>query len=316
MLSADIREFRGPKRFGDAPEGAPERLSEVSPNPTDERVPVGGIAFDNVTMAEAVARIILYVQKADHPCHICTGNLDHLVMLHKDPEFRAIYNEADLVLADGMPVLWLSRLNRHIPSLQERVAGSDLLWELGRVSAMNGLRLFFLGGAPGSAELAAEAVCARYPGAQICGRYCPPFESFGSDTEQKRIEEIVRAAAPDILLVGLGAPKQEKWIAAHKHRLGIPVSIGVGGSFEMAAGIFRRAPVWAQRSGLEWVYRLIQDPGRLWRRYLCSDLPFFARLLWQTILTRTTSTETSPSHREAPTPNRTNPNPERGTSSR
>ncbi len=247
----------------------------------NEAVTIGGIAFHNVTMAEAVARIVLCVQKADHPCHVCTGNLDHLAMIDQDPEFRAIYEGAELVLADGMPVIWLSHLTRGARPLRERVAGSDLLWELGRISAMHGLRLFFLGGAPGSAELAAEAVCNRYPGAQICGRYCPPFDNFGSEAEQRHIEEIVRAAAPDILLVGLGAPKQEKWIAAHKQRLGVPVSIGVGGSFEMAAGIFRRAPRWVQQIGMEWLYRLLQDPQRLWRRYLCRDLPFLIRLLSQ-----------------------------------
>jgi N-acetylglucosaminyldiphosphoundecaprenol N-acetyl-beta-D-mannosaminyltransferase len=147
---------------------------------------------------------------------------------------------------------------------------------LAKASQKTGLRLFFLGGVPGAADAAAEIIRTRYPKAQICGTYCPPFETFSTDAEQTKIAEIVRQAAPDVLLVGLGAPKQEKWIVANKHRLGVPVSIGVGGSFEMAAGIVQRAPLHVQKVGMEWAYRLVQDPSRLWRRYLRDDLPFLA----------------------------------------
>jgi N-acetylglucosaminyldiphosphoundecaprenol N-acetyl-beta-D-mannosaminyltransferase len=129
---------------------------------------------------------------------------------------------------------------------------------------------------PGAADAAARIIRERYPKAQICGTYCPPHETFATDAEQAKIGDIIREAAPDVLLVGLGAPKQEKWIAANKQRLGVPVSIGVGGSFEMAAGIVQRAPLSVQKFGMEWAYRLVQDPSRLWRRYLRDDLPFLA----------------------------------------
>lgn len=243
---------------------------------------VGGVAFHNVAMPEAVARILLMVQKADRPCHICTGNLDHLALLRSDPQFRSIYADASLVLADGMPVVWLSRLaaaRGRGPAIRERVAGSDLLWELSRASARCGLRLFFLGGPPGVAELAAKEVARRYPGVEICGIYSPPFETFSTLEEQDRIRQRIRDAAPDVLLVGFGAPKQEKWIAANKNVLHVPVCIGVGGSFEMAAGVLRRAPRWAQRIGLEWAFRMVQDPRRLGPRYLGRDLPFLLKLL-------------------------------------
>jgi N-acetylglucosaminyldiphosphoundecaprenol N-acetyl-beta-D-mannosaminyltransferase len=186
-----------------------------------------------------------------------------------------------------MPIIWLSKLaarrDRSITPLRERVAGSDLFWELGRVSAQNGLRLYLLGGMPGAAERAARVLCERYPGAVVCGHYCPPFETFNRPAEQARIEAKIREAAPDVLLVGLGAPKQEKWIAAHKDAVAVPVSIGVGGSFEMAAGMVRRAPVWAQRCGMEWACRMLQDPRRLVRRYLGRDLPFLFLLLAHTL---------------------------------
>ncbi len=285
-----------PGHTGAAPQMAPPMQQQmwgagmmgIQPGITQgERTVVGGIAFDNVTMADAVTRIGMMVQKADHPCMVCTGNLDHLVMLQQDAEFRAIYAESELVLADGMPVVWLSRLahwrQAAVPALRERVAGSDLFWELGRASALMGLRLFFLGGAPGAAERAAEVMQQRYPGAEICGIYCPPFDTFETPEEQERIRVRIREAQPDILLVGFGAPKQEKWIAANRYRLGVPVSIGVGGSFDMAAGVFKRAPKWIQRLGMEWLYRMAQDPGRLGKRYLGRDLPYLFTLLFQTL---------------------------------
>ena len=243
------------------------------------RVSVANVLFDNVSMEEAVERIVQMAQKTNAPRYVCTGNLDHLVMLDRDEAFRAVYADADLVLADGAPIVWLSRLAG--TPLRERVTGSDLFWELARASAATGARLFFLGGKPGAADKAAEEVRRRYPTAQVCGTYCPPFETFDTAAEQWRIQDAVRAAQPDILLVGFGAPKQEKWIAANKDIVAVPVSIGVGGTFEMAGGDVRRAPSWTQRIGMEWAYRFLQEPTRLWRRYFVKDLPFFLSLLWR-----------------------------------
>lgn len=243
--------------------------------PLASRVSVDELSFDKVTMKEAVRRIVRMAKKRDRPRYVCTGNLDHLVLAERDPEFREAYRKADLVVADGAPVVWLSRIASSAP-LPERVAGSDLFWELARVSGEANLRLFFLGGSPGAAAKAAEAVERRYPGARVVGTYCPPPELFDTKPEQERIRRIVRQAAPDILLVALGAPKQEKWIVRNKEELGVPVSIGVGGSFELAAGIRRRAPKWLQRSGLEWLYRFAQEPRRFFRRYFIDDLPYLA----------------------------------------
>ncbi len=250
------------------------------------KVPVANVAFDDLTMPEAVTRIVQMAQKTDRPRFVCTGNLDHLVLLSRDAEFRQVYGVADLVLADGAPVVWLSRLNRGGRALRERVAGSDLFWEMARASSSTGIRLFLLGGAPGAADAAAEAVRRRYPSAQICGTDCPPAARFDDPEEQERIRRVVREAQPDILLVAFGAPKQEKWIAAHKDEIGVPVSIGVGGTFEMASGIVKRAPQWAQRCGLEWAFRCAQEPGRLFRRYFLKDLPFLALLTSRALAAR------------------------------
>jgi len=246
--------------------------------------PVGGIFFDNVTMPEAVEAIACMARESGHPRIVCTANLDHMVTMSRDPQFKAIYRGADFVVADGMPIVWLSRLAG--VRLKERVAGSDLFWELAAVSHNTGLKLFFLGGRPGSAELAARIVRQRYPKVRIEGIYCPPYEALNSPEENARIAELVGSARPDVLLVALGSPKQEKWIAAHRDSLGVPVSIGVGGSFEMAAGAVKRAPVWMRRSGCEWLFRLIQEPRRLARRYLLADLPYLVILVIRTIAER------------------------------
>lgn len=239
------------------------------------RVDVDGLLFDDVSMDEATARIVELARMRDRPRYVCTGNLDHLAIAAADDEFRRAYEGADLVVADGAPVVWLSKLSGE--PLRERVAGSDLFWTLGRASAEHGITLFFLGGVPGAAEAAQRELEARYPGVRVVGIYCPPFETFATPEEQDRIVAEVRKASPDVLLVAFGAPKQEKWIAKTKDRLGVPVSIGVGGSFEMAAGMLKRAPVWMQRAGLEWAFRFAQQPRRLFDRYILRDVPHLGK---------------------------------------
>ena len=249
-------------------------------------VRVGGVGFSSVTMRQTLSMILLMIQKSQQPHHIVTGNLDHLCILETDREFRDAYASASLVLADGMPVVWLYKLIRsqNQPALPERVSGSDLFWELGKLSQTNGVRIFLLGGKPGAADGAKEKLTETYPDCEICGTYCPSFEDFESSEVQDEIVRQVRSASPDVLMVAFGAPKQEKWIMANKHRLGVPVSIGVGGSFEMACGFAKRAPKIMQELGLEWAFRLLQDPARLYERYILKDMPFLIKLLRRTIV--------------------------------
>ncbi len=228
-------------------------------------------------MAEAVQKIVSMAKQRDRARYVCTGNLDHLVLAARNPAFRAAYDEADLVVADGTAVVWLSRIGASArEAITERVTGSDLFWELARASESTGLGIFLLGGLPGSAERAAEAARRRYPKARFVGTYCPPFKTFDTPDEQARIQRLVQDARPDVLLVALGAPKQELWLTQNKDALGVPVSMGVGGAFEMAAGDRRRAPRWMQRTGLEWLYRFSQEPRRLFGRYFVDDLPYFS----------------------------------------
>lgn len=251
---------------------------------TPDRIDIDGLLFDDVTIGEATARIVELAKLRDRPRFVCTGNLDHLAIAAADREFKAAYEAADLVVADGAPVVWLSKLGG--TPLKERVAGSDLFWTLGRASAETGVTLFFLGGAPGAADAAKVELEKRYPGVKVIGTYCPPFETFGTQAEQDKIRDEVKKANPDILLVAFGAPKQEKWIAKNLERLGVPMSIGVGGSFEMASGMLKRAPVWMQRSGLEWAYRFAQQPRRLFDRYIVRDVPHLAKAATKTALSR------------------------------
>jgi len=237
-----------------------------------------------VSMQEATSAIVHMAQKSERPRIVCTANLDHMATMRKDREFRRIYEEADFVVADGMPVVWLSRLTA-VP-LKERVAGSDLFWEMGKASAVTGLRLFFLGGQPSAADSAAQQMRDSFPGAQIVGTYCPPFGTLDDPDEDHRICQTIADAHPDIVMVGFGAPKQEKWIAAHMGRLNVPVYIGVGASFDMASGHVKRAPMWMQKCGLEWEFRLLQEPKRLFHRYICRDLPFLIALLFLTVWDR------------------------------
>lgn len=250
------------------------------------RVSIDGLLFDDVTTEEATRRIVEMARMRDKPRYVCTGNLDHLALAAQDEDFRRAYDEADFVVADGAPVVWLARLGG--TPIKERVAGSDLFWTLGRASAEEGVTLFFLGGAPGAAEAAKAELDKRWPGVRVVGMYCPPFETFATQEEQDRIRDEVKKASPDILLVAFGAPKQEKWIAKNRERLGVPVSIGVGGSFEMAAGMLKRAPVWMRRTGLEWAYRFAQEPRRLFDRYIVRDVPHLGKAAMKTVIGRVT----------------------------
>ena len=237
-----------------------------------ERILLGGVQIDRVTMAEALVRIE-DLAETGRGAFVVTPNADHIVKLQKDSGFREVYRHADLVLADGMPLIWAARfLGTPLP---ERVTGSDLFPRVCQMAAARDYGLFLLGGRPGAADRAGEILRERYPGLRIVGTYCPPFGFEHRPEENQKITALIRAAEPHILCVGLGAPKQEKWIFQYREAVGVPVSLGIGVTFEFVAGMVRRAPVWMQKTGLEWLYRLLMEPKRLWRRYLVDDPAFF-----------------------------------------
>ena len=179
---------------------------------------------------------------------------------------------AALCLADGMPIVWAAKLLRC--PLKAKVSGSDLAERLCKRACDEGLRLFFLGGAPGIGEQARRTLESSHPGIHIVGTLCPVVNADGESPDDDAVTCAIRDAKPHILFVALGCPKQELWIARHRDLLGVPVCLGVGASLDFIAGVTARAPRWMQRSGLEWLWRLAQEPRRLWKRYLIDDLPF------------------------------------------
>jgi N-acetylglucosaminyldiphosphoundecaprenol N-acetyl-beta-D-mannosaminyltransferase len=235
-----------------------------------------GVPFDSLTLAQALARIEKMIDSR-RAHYIVTANVDFLVQARRDLELRRILVEADLALCDGMPLVWASRcLGNPLP---ERVAGADLVPKLIERAAVRNYRLFFLGGKP---EVTAKAVAnlqQQYPNLVIAGHFSPPFRPLLEMPNQEIVRRI-RAAKPDVLLVSFGCPKAEKWMAMHCQSLGVPVIIGIGGTIDFLAGALKRAPDWIQRIGMEWLFRLVQEPRRLARRY-GTDLWHFSGAILQ-----------------------------------
>jgi len=204
-------------------------------------------------------------------------NLDFLSIARRNPVFRETLNQADLAVADGMPLVWLSRLKGR--PLLERVTGVDLVNRTCALAAVNGRSVFLLGARDGVADTAAARLTDRNPGLSVAGVYSPPFGPFTPE-EDRRMVEMINESGASVLLVAFGAPRQDLWLAEHLGELQVLVAIGVGCVFDLLAGVVRRAPMWAQQAGLEWTYRLVHEPGRLWRRYILDDLPMLAQLLW------------------------------------
>lgn len=243
-----------------------------------DRVCIAGVPVHNLNMAEALSLIEELVRNRE-PSYIVTPNADHIIKLQQDTEFQKIYAGAACVLPDGMPLLWAGRFLR--TPLKERVSGADLVPRICARAAMSGFRLFFLGGKPGAAEKVRGNLEKQFPSIRVVGICRPAMGLEDDEAEYRRVEELIREAGPDILLVGFGAPKQEKWIYRNHKPLGVPVSIGVGGTIDVMAGMSSRAPYWMQRSGLEWFWRFMHDPRRLWKRYLIDDMHFFQLILTQ-----------------------------------
>jgi N-acetylglucosaminyldiphosphoundecaprenol N-acetyl-beta-D-mannosaminyltransferase len=240
-------------------------------------VPILGVPLDPLTVDEALARIAEMVASGE-PHYVVTPNVDILVQGRRNPELHRILCEADLVLCDGQPLVWASRLLGN--ALPERVAGSDLTPRLIAQAERKGHRIFLLGASPEANAQAAARLRRTHPRLELVGGFSPPYGPL----EKMDHDEIVcrvRAAEPDILFVSFGCPKQEQWIAAHYRELGVPVCLGVGATIDFLAGRVRRAPVWMRRCGLEWSYRLLQEPRRLFRRYLNDVCCFGPDLLVQ-----------------------------------
>jgi N-acetylglucosaminyldiphosphoundecaprenol N-acetyl-beta-D-mannosaminyltransferase len=227
---------------------------------------------DSVTFDQALERIAELIDAGDGGS-IFTPNVDHVVKAETDVEFRLAYSRASLSLADGMPILWASRLLG--APLPEKVSGSDLVLPLAELAAERRWRVYLIGGGPGVAAEAGVKL-ARELGVDVVGTDSPIVRQDGSTEQADEVLERVRATKPHLVLVAFGAPKQELWVDRFGDRITPAVAMGVGASLDFMVGRTRRAPAWMSRAGLEWLFRLAQEPRRMWRRYLIDDPRFIA----------------------------------------
>ena len=241
------------------------------------RVNVLGVGISVLNMQSALGEIAAAV-RGKRKGYICVRDAHGVMLAQKDAAFRRILNGAFLCTPDGMPMVWMGRLRGHRE--MSRVYGPDLMLEVCAWSEKNPCRHFFYGGVPGVAEMLAEKLKAKFPKLEVVGTYTPPFRPLNPE-EEKQLQEMVRAAKPDILWVGLSTPKQEKFMAEFLPKLDVTLMVGVGAAFDFHSGRVKQAPRWMQRSGLEWFYRLCQEPRRLAKRYFKNNPLFALKILGQ-----------------------------------
>ncbi len=249
--------------------------------PLPPRFVLGKTPIDRISMDyAAVLMVEALLHRGQRPPLTVVGPNAHLVMLAEhDSRFADAMQEADLAVPDGVSVVMASRvLGVPIP---ERVTGGDLMERMCREAAHYGFRVYFLGGLPGSAVMAAHNLRARYPGLCICGTSCPPLGFENRPSEQARILREIDAASPDLLCVAFGAPRQEIWMQQNRAHLNVGAILPVGAAFDTQAGLRRRAPRWVQAIALEWLFRLLMEPRRLGRRYLIGNTQFILLVLRQ-----------------------------------
>lgn len=225
--------------------------------------------IDNLTMAETLNEIDKLIQKKNCS-YVVTPNVDHIVRLEKDEELQKVYKNASLILTDGKPLIWISKWYK--TPIKEKISGSDLFPRVCQLAANKNYTMYLLGAAEGVADTAAKNLMKKYPGLNIVGTYSPPFGFEKSKQEMNKIKTQIQDVHPDILIVGLGCPKQEKFMYYHCKELGVPISFGLGASIDFEAGNIKRAPKWMSNHGLEWLYRFSKEPKRLFKRYFVDDI--------------------------------------------
>lgn len=232
--------------------------------------------IDNLTMAESLETIEGLISQ-NRNAYVVTPNIDHIVQLERGGELCEAYKKADLILTDGKPLLWIAKW--YGTPIKEKVSGSDLFPRLCKMAVEKHYKMFFLGAAEGVAARAAENLMRRFPGLEVTGTYSPPYGFENDRDEMYRIEKMIKKAKPHILIVGLGCPKQELFMLHNCNKLGVPISLGLGGSLDFEAGNIKRAPKWVSEHGFEWLYRIFQDPRRLAKRYLIDDRKIFGLII-------------------------------------
>ena len=246
------------------------------------KIDVLGVGISAITMQDALATIENWIKSGKHE-HVSVCTVHTVMECQKNRKMHKAVNTAGLATPDGMPLVWLGKLKSH--NLVSRVYGPDLMLALCEISVEKGYRHFFYGGDEGVPELLDERLRSLFPGLKIVGAYSPPFRPLSAE-EDRSVVDMINQADPDIIWVGLGTPKQDLWMAEHRSRLTASVLIGVGAAFDFHAGRIPQAPRWMQRVGLEWLFRLLQEPKRLWYRYLVYNPLFLMLLVLQSLRLR------------------------------
>jgi N-acetylglucosaminyldiphosphoundecaprenol N-acetyl-beta-D-mannosaminyltransferase len=255
-------------------EGA-EVTDRASAPTRPRRVDVLGVGVSVTSMEATLAQISVWIEQGERS-YVCVTNVHTIMECQDDPELLRIHNESGLTVPDGAPILWAGRA----AGAREmgRVRGPDLLPAACELAAHHRWRAFFYGGSPGTAERLATRLAERFPELLVAGTYAPPFRDLTPE-EDAAVVERINSSGADLVWVGLSAPKQERWMAAHRERLRSPVLIGVGAAFDIHAGLKPQAPAWMRPLGLEWLFRLALEPRRLWSRYLRTNPRFVAGIL-------------------------------------
>jgi N-acetylglucosaminyldiphosphoundecaprenol N-acetyl-beta-D-mannosaminyltransferase len=239
-----------------------------------------GVRVDAVQIPDVISRMESWIAHRDACRFIAVTDMHSLMQAQRAASFRNILRNADLVVPDGFPLVWLGR--RKGFALHRRVYGPELLERFCEATTAKGYRHFFYGGAPGVAQTLAGRLVARFPGLQVAGAHSPPFRPLTQD-EEGAVISLINDSAADVLWVGLGAPKQERWMFEHRGCLNVPVQLGVGAAFDFHSGRVAQAPPWMRNHGLEWLFRLSREPRRLSRRYLLYGPQFVALVLFEVL---------------------------------
>jgi N-acetylglucosaminyldiphosphoundecaprenol N-acetyl-beta-D-mannosaminyltransferase len=228
-----------------------------------------GVRVDAVQIPEAIARVEGWIAERGPSRYVAVTGMHGITESRHDAHFRRILDAADLVVADGMPLVWLGRWHGH--AMKRRVYGPELTETFCSVTG-DKYRHFFYGGAAGVADALAQALQQRH-GIRIAGTYCPPFRPMTAE-EDREVVKLIETSEADIVWVGLSTPKQETWMYEHRDKLSVPAMFGIGAAFDLNTGRLKQAPAWMRENGLEWLFRLGAEPRRLWRRYILSGSVF------------------------------------------
>lgn len=239
-----------------------------------------GVRVHAVQIPDVVDQMERWIGEGRDAHYIAVTGMHGVTEAQEDPTFKKILNSADLVVPDGTPLVLLGRLRGF--SLQRRVYGPELMLTFCEHTSHKGYRHFFYGGAPGVPQQLAETLQTKFSGLRVAGTYSPPFRPL-TGAEKEEIVAMIRRSTPDVLWVGLSTPKQERWMYEHRNEIAVPVMVGVGAAFDLNTGRLKQAPVWMREHGLEWFYRLLQEPRRLWRRYLVGGSKFTCNVMLEVL---------------------------------